>query len=97
MDVEFKDDDVAELEIGPGDGGYSRGVTKAFRKTIGIIRAAPDERVFYKLQSLRFEKLKGARAHQYAMRLNDQWRLIVEMEGAAPHKVVVVVAIEDYH
>ena len=31
------------------------------------------------------------------MRLNDQWRLVIEFEGTAPERAVVVVSIEDYH
>jgi plasmid maintenance system killer protein len=31
------------------------------------------------------------------MRLNDQWRLIIEFVGEAPHKNVVIMSIEDYH
>jgi len=31
------------------------------------------------------------------MRLNDQWRLILEFKGDGPHKVVMVICIEDYH
>ncbi len=31
------------------------------------------------------------------MRLNDQWRLILEMEGKGNEKILVIVAIEDYH
>ncbi len=31
------------------------------------------------------------------IRLNQQWRLILEFEGEAPEKVTVVVSIEDYH
>ena len=42
-----------------------------------------------------FEKLKGDRARQHSMRLNDQWRLILEFEGAAPDETVVIVSIED--
>lgn len=79
------------------DAGFSQGIVKAFRKRMQLIRSAPDERVFYQLNSLNFEKLKGDRSHQHSMRLNDQWRLIVELEGNAPNKVVVVVGIEDYH
>jgi toxin HigB-1 len=62
-----------------------------------VIRAALDERDFYALKSLRYEKLKGRRGHQHSMRLNDQFRLIVEYEGTGPDKTVVVVGIEDYH
>jgi toxin HigB-1 len=49
------------------------------------------------MKSLHFEKLKGSRDHQHSMRLNDQWRLIVELDGKAPNKTVVVIGIEDYH
>ena len=61
------------------------------------IRSADDERDLYQLKSLHYEKLKGDRSHQRSMRLNDQFRLIVELEQNGPEKVVVVVAIEDYH
>ena len=62
-----------------------------------VIRSAPDERVFYGMKSLHFEKLQGKRSHQRSIRLNDQWRLIIEFEGKDPGKIVVVVSIEDYH
>jgi Txe/YoeB family toxin of Txe-Axe toxin-antitoxin module len=53
--------------------------------------------LFYAQKSLRFEKLKGKRDHQRSMRINDQWRLILEIEGTAPKKTVRIVGIEDYH
>jgi len=61
------------------------------------IRAAEDERAFYALKSLHFEKLKGNREHQHSMRLNDQWRLILQLMGTGKAKTVHLVAIEDYH
>ncbi len=62
-----------------------------------MIRAALDERTFYKLKSLHFEKLKGGRSHQHSMRLNKKWRLILEFDGSGSARVVCIVAIEDYH
>jgi len=56
-----------------------------------------DEREFYALKSLHFEKLKGDRAHQRSMRLNSQWRLILEFEEDSDGKIAVIVSIEDYH
>ena len=50
-----------------------------------------------RFESLGFEKLKGARAHQRSIRLNDQWRLILEIEGKGDSKAIVIVSIEDYH
>jgi proteic killer suppression protein len=98
MEVRFGDDNLDRLETDPGfTGGHAPGIVKAFRKRLQFIHDASDERDFYSMRSLRFEKLKGDRDHQHSMRLNDQWRLILEIEGKHPNKVVVVVGIEDYH
>lgn len=98
MGAQFRDERLNRLETDPKyDGGFSQAVVRAFRKRMQMIRAAPDERVFYQLKSLHFEKLQGNRSHQYSMRLNDQWRLITEFEGNAPQKTVVIMSIEDYH
>jgi proteic killer suppression protein len=64
---------------------------------IQAIRAALDERDLFAVRGNNFEKLKGERAHQYAMRLNDQWRLILEIRKATPKNIIVVIDIEDYH
>lgn len=61
------------------------------------IRAAPNETVFYNLKSLHYEKLKGKRSHERSMRLNSQFRLIIEVEKELLGNVIVVVGIEDYH
>jgi proteic killer suppression protein len=98
VEVAFGDDDLDRLETdGKFDAGFSPGVVKAFRKRMWTIRSAVDERLFYAMKSLHFEKLKGDRDGQYSMRLNDQWRLILSFDGKAPNKTVVVVSIEDYH
>lgn len=98
MDVTFADDDLDRLETDPTfNMGLAEGVVKAYRKRMQAIRAAPDERDFYELRSLRYEKLKGQRQHQRSMRLNAQFRLILEIDGNGQAKVVTIVGIEDYH
>lgn len=98
MDIEYKDEDLDRLETELAfTAGFSRDVVKGFRKRIQVIRAAHDERDFYQLKGNRFEKLKGNRAHQYSMRVNDQWRLIVEIKPASPKNIISVIGIEDYH
>ena len=98
MEIVFGDDDLDRLETDAKfDAGFSPGVVKAFRKRMQAIRSAGDERVFYAMKSMHFEKLKGNKEGQYSMRLNDQWRLILTFDGEAPNKKVVVVSIEDYH
>ena len=98
MDVEHLDAVLERLETDAKFGGkWSQSVVKAFRKRMQMIRAATDERDFYQLKSLHFEKLEGQRAHQRSMKLNDQLRLVVELLGEAPNKIVRIVSIEDYH
>lgn len=98
MNVEFANDDLDRLETDlEFDAGLSSAIVKAYRKRMQMIRAAMDERDLYQMKSNRFKKLKGDRSHQRSMRLNDQWRLILELVEKNPGPVVRVVAIEDYH
>jgi proteic killer suppression protein len=98
MDVTFKNQSLDRLET---DANYSAGLgdalVKAYRRAMQHIRAASDERTLYSRRSFRFEKLSGDRAGQHSMRLNDQWRLIVEIQGEAPNKTIHVIEIVDYH
>ena len=94
--VRFADESLKGLET-TDDPAFSKGVIKAFRLRMQTIRGARDERDFYVLKSLRFKKLEGQRKHQYSMRLNKQFRLILQFEGSGQDKTVVVVGIEDYH
>lgn len=98
MEVEFKDADLDRLETDAKfTGGYAAALVKAYRKRLGAIRAARDARDFYNHKGNHFEKLQGSRAHQHSMRLNAQWRLILELHAKGNEKVVHVVGIEDYH
>lgn len=98
VDVEFDDDDLDRLETDREYfGSHGVPVVRAFRRTMQFIRAARDERDLYAMKSRRFEKLKGKRQHQHSLRLNDQWRLIVEIRGEHPQKRIAVIEINDYH
>jgi proteic killer suppression protein len=98
MEVDFANGELERLETDPAySAGLSQALVKVFRKRMQQIRAAVDERDFYALKSLHFEKLSAARRHQHSMRLNDQYRLIVELQGEGSNKVVRIVGIEDYH
>ena len=78
-------------------GGFADNIVRAFRMRMQAIRAATNETDFYALKSLHFEKLKGNRKNQHSMRLNQQFRLIVEIEKGVPGNTIVVIDIEDYH
>lgn len=98
MKVAHEDDDLARLEV---DANFTANrppaVVKGFRKWMQFIRAAADERTFYAMKSMHFEKMSGARKHQRSIRINDQYRLVVELRGDATAKVVHIIGIEDYH
>ncbi len=98
MEVQFGDHELERLETDPNlDGRFPAGIPTAFRKRMQAIRSAPDERTFYALRSWRFEKLKGKRRGQCSIRLNDQYRLIVEIVASSPGNKLNIVSIEDYH
>lgn len=98
MEVKFEDLSLKRLEA---DQTYTAGLdsalVKAYRKRLQFIRAAQDERAFYAMKSLHYEKLRGDRASQRSMRLNDQWRLILRVEEDDTGKLVVIISIADYH
>ena len=98
MEVEFADEDYERLEQDPQfTAGFSVAIVKAFRKRMWLIRQAMDERDLYQMKGQHFEKLKGDRSHQRSMKLNDQWRLVLELVEGNPGKKVRIVGIEDYH
>jgi len=101
MEVIFANDDLDRLEIeAQFSGNYSQAIIKAFRKKMQAIRAASDERDFYKQRSFNFEELQGKRRGQYSIRLNDQFRLVFELVPGNPdprRKTVKIICIEDYH
>ena len=61
------------------------------------VAAALNEKDFYNSKGLHYEKLKANRSYQHSMRLNDQWRLILELVERKGQKIVRIVGIEDYH
>jgi len=98
MDVEFADSTLEQLETDSEcNAGYGVEVVRGFRKVMRFIRSARDERDFRAMRGLRFEKLKGDRSHQHSFRINDQWRLAVEMRKKDAKAIVFIVEITDYH
>lgn len=98
MTPEFDSSELDRLEVDASfTAEYGAEVVRGFRKVMQAIRAAVDERDLYASRGLRFEKLDGKRKHQYSLRINRQWRLIVDLRGEAPNKRVGIVGIEDYH
>ncbi|HEX3355937.1 MAG TPA: type II toxin-antitoxin system RelE/ParE family toxin [Tepidisphaeraceae bacterium] len=98
MQIEFAADRWRRLAIDVKfTADFDRAIVKAYRKVIGFIATANDERDIRAYKALRLEKLKGDRSHQYSLRLNAKYRLIIEIKAADPKNIIVVVNIEDYH
>lgn len=98
MEVEFDDPDYDRIETDPKfTGGFASVIVSAYRKKLFFIRNAPDERDLYASRGLNFEQLKGNRSHQYSIRLNIQWRLILEMRGKGAEKMLKIMKIEKHY
>ncbi len=98
MRFEFKSKKLSALYTEEKDAHkYPLAVVDAFFDVMGIIDAALDERDLYALKGLRYEKLRGARKHQHSIRLNRQYRLIVELERDDQGRYMLIIDIEDYH
>jgi proteic killer suppression protein len=98
MEVEFDDPELDRLETEVGfTAGFAPAVVKGYRKALGFIRQAVDERDLIEMRGLNFKKLEEDRLGQHSMKLNDQWRLIVQIRGEVPKKRIGVIEIVDYH
>lgn len=99
MRFRFSDGDLERLY---SDGSFRHprmgsDLTKQFRKTMQFIGSAADERDLRNYRGLRFEKLDGDRKGQHSVRLNDQFRLILELTVDGDERVVTVLELTDYH
>ncbi len=71
------------------------GIEAQAAKRLAILNAAPSLDALRALPSNRLEALKGDRAGQYSIRVNDQWRVCFEWpDGQAGPSAVEIV---DYH
>lgn len=100
MDVRHDDPELEEMEANPEySGRHGVPVVRGFRKVMNIIRQSLNETVIRNFAGLRLEKLKGKRSHQHSMRINDQWRLIVEFiaRTGPNNNLCAVKELVDYH
>ena len=97
MELRFADKDLERLYTDPQfTAKLSQGIVKAFRRLVQYIAQAVDERDFYAMKSLHYEKIeRDDRLH--SMRFNYQFRLILQIVDQKPGKVVVIQKVEDYH
>lgn len=97
MDVVFRDSDLAKIDTDQAaDTKLPVAVIKSARRKLTVLRAAPDERALRNWKSLHYEKLKGDRAGERSIRLNDQYRMVFTLSEQTP-PVAIILSIEDYH
>lgn len=66
-------------------------IGRSYVKRVDALYAAPDARALRALRSLDLHALKGDREGQYALRLDDFYRLIVKFEDRA----MTLVSVEE--
>jgi proteic killer suppression protein len=95
MEFEFKNKKLEELYTKErGAHRYPPEVIKSFFRLMAVIDNAPDERDLRELKSLHFEKLDGANR---SMRLNEGWRLIIELLDTTDGKKVIVKDMNNHY
>ena len=98
MRYAFRKSDLQRLhDMEDGSEAYPPEVVTRFFTVIGIISAAQDLRDIRANKALRLEKLKGRRNNQHSLRLNNQWRLVIELEKQADGTMIWIIEIADYH
>lgn len=89
----FASDETKKIFIGKTSAKLPKDIQRTARRKLIYIDDAEDLQDLLAPPGNRLEKLKGNRAGQYSIRINDQWRICFEwVENKA-----INVEIVDYH
>ena len=66
---------------------------KVAERKLAMLDSATELRDLLAPPANRLEKLKGTRAGQHSIRINDQWRICFKWKVDGPHEVEII----DYH
>ncbi len=91
----FGDPEAEKLFAGEalGKSRIPADLQRVARRKLRVLAAAHDLRDLWSPPGNRPEKLKGSRAGQHSIRINDQWRITFRWTGGNAYDV----RIEDYH
>ena len=99
MRIEFADETLrkaAEVaEFRPKKWGPD--LLKAYRKKINYLANAVDDRDLRQMKSLHLEKLSGDRKGTSSIRLNNQYRLILNFRTDIDGRTVIVLELSDHY
>lgn len=88
----FKGDDTREL-FETGKSARFGSILRVATRKLTQLQAAATLEFLRSPPGNRLETLKGDRAGQYSIRINDQWRICFRWTAAGPEDVEIV----DYH
>ncbi len=99
MRIEFQDDGLRRLYEEPGSRTprFGTELLRSYRKVLGIVQEANDERDLRAMKSLHFEKLKGDRIGQYSLQIYQKWRLVFLLATVEGEQQIVIIEVVDYH
>lgn len=89
----FKDRITEAVFAGQCPKGFPADIFSVARRKLGMLHAAPSLGALRVPPANRLEALKGDRAGQHSIRINDQWRICFRWTRAGPQDVEIV----DYH
>lgn len=98
MKVRFGDDRLALVETNQAHRlKLPVQVVQVARRRIRFLREAQDERDLYNMASLHYEKLSGEREGQRSIRLNNQWRIVLEIDRDCQPLEIVILEISNHY
>ena len=98
MKIVFANAELALIETDrAGQIRLAVAVIRSARRKLAILRAAIDDRSLRNWKSLHYEKLKGDREGTRSIRLNDQYRMVFDLDEETEPQTVTILTIEDYH
>ncbi len=98
MKVRYADDDLSLVETNQAHRlKLPVQVVQAARRKIRLLREAEDERDLYAMMSLHYEKLKGKLEGKRSIRINDQWRIILEIDQECEPLELVILEISNHY
>ena len=72
-------------------------VVDKFFSVMEIVTSVDNAAQLRQFRGLNYEQLKGKRKGQHSMRLNDQFRLVVNESKDQDGQLLLIVEITDYH
>lgn len=93
MIVSFKSKSVETIAAGKAPKGFPADLIRSAQRKLFMLDSAVELRDLALPPGNRLEPLKGDRAGQHAIRINDQWRICFVWKDDGAHDVEIV----DYH